>query len=94
VQAHLLATPVVLSSDTVVRSVGEETVLLNLQTEQYYVLNDVGSRVLHHLTSGATPAEAIERLAEEYDVGRDRLQRDVERVIEDLLAAALVEFRP
>ena len=73
------------------RRVGEEHVLLNLESETYYGLNPVGSRLIELAETGATLEEIIELLFAEFDVGRAQLELDVRRVAADLLAAGLIE---
>jgi hypothetical protein len=75
------------------RRVGEEHVLLNLEDETYYGLNPVGSRVLERAETGETLAEIIDLLFAEFEVGREQLENDVRRVAADLIAAGLVEER-
>ena len=76
------------------RRVGEEHVLLNLDDENYYGLNPVGSRLIELAESGATLAQIIDQLMAEFDTSREQLESDVRRVATDLIAAGLIEERP
>jgi len=73
---------------------GEELVLLDLQGERYYTLNAVGSRVWTLLADGATRAEIVAAIRQEYDMpaGRegDPIEGDVTRLLARLLEAGLV----
>ena len=73
------------------RRVGEEHVLLNLNNETYYGLNPLGSRTIELADGGATLEEIIDRLFAEYEVGRGQLEGDVRRIVAELIAAGLVE---
>lgn len=73
------------------RRVGEEHVLLNLESETYYGLNPVGSRLIEMAENGATLEEIIDRLFAEFEVGREQLEIDVRHIAADLLAAGLIE---
>lgn len=84
---------VALTADTLVRRVGEESVILNVRTGRYYTLDEVGTRVLEHLTSGACVGEAIEALLTEFAVERATLEADVESLLGELAAAGLSEAR-
>lgn len=84
---------VALTADTLVRRVGEESVILNVRTGRYYTLDEVGTRVLEHLTSGASVGEAIEALLAEFAVERATLEADVESLLGELAAAGLAEAR-
>lgn len=52
-------------------------VLLDLASEQYFGLNDVGTRVWQILTEHGNPNRAVEILLEEYDVDEKTLREDV-----------------
>lgn len=68
-----------------------ESILLNLQTEQYFGLDDVGTQIWQTLLENNSIQNAINALLAEYDVEPTRLHQDVENLIEELLANELVE---
>jgi hypothetical protein len=74
------------------RSVSDETVLLNLDNEHYYGLDDVGARFFALLEQGVTFGEAVTVLLGEYDVERDVLEADLGSLVADLRRNGLVEF--
>jgi hypothetical protein len=73
------------------RQVGEESVLLNLKTEQYLGLDDVSSRAWRALTEGASIQAAYEALLAEYDVEPEQLRRDLEDFVQELIQLSLVQ---
>jgi hypothetical protein len=73
------------------RQVGEEMVMLNLERENYYGLNPVGARLMQIAESGATLEQISERLLEEFDAAREQVQGDVRRIVAELIAAGLLE---
>ncbi len=73
------------------RRVGDEHVLLNLDNETYYGLNPVGSRLIELIEHGARLDELIDRLMAEFEVGREQLEIDVRRLAAELLAAGLID---
>ncbi len=73
------------------RHVGNEMVMLNLERENYYGLDPVGARLMQIAESGATLEQISERLLEEFDAEREQVQGDVRRVAADLIAAGLLE---
>ncbi len=82
--ASFVMAPSVLS-----REVDGEMVLLNLDTEQYYGLDPVGSCILDRITR--QPFEqALEALAVDYEVDEATLRRDVNALLDKLLAAGLL----
>ncbi len=69
--------------------VGREMVLLNLESEQYFALNEVGAHIVTHLTEKPLE-EAFATLEREYEVDPDVLRRDVVELIDGLLGAGLL----
>lgn len=67
-----------------------ESVLLNLDTEQYYDLNAVGSRMWELLIASPSVAAAYAALIEEYEVEPDILRHDLETLVADLIEQGLV----
>jgi hypothetical protein len=76
------------------RRVGEEQVLLNLDDENYYGLNPVGSHLIELAETGATLEQILDRLLQEFEVDREQLERDVRRVAAELIAVGLIEEVP
>lgn len=73
-----------------VRELQGETVLLHLDSECYFGLDEVGTRMWRALSTTATTAEACESLLAEFDVEPDRLRADVDELIGQLAEAGLV----
>jgi len=69
----------------------EESVILNLDSERYFGLDDVGTKFLNALTKSDSVEAAYELLLEEYDVERDVLRTDLTVLIDHLLEQGLVE---
>lgn len=68
-----------------------ESVLLHLETEQYFGLNSVGTRMWSVLTQADSVADAFQQLQEEYEVEPDVLRRDLDELIAQLLEHRLLE---
>ncbi|HSD47969.1 MAG TPA: PqqD family protein [Pyrinomonadaceae bacterium] len=69
----------------------EESVILNLESERYFGLDDVGTRVLSVLTSADSIEAAYASLLAEYDVDGQVLREDLIALVESLLQQGLVE---
>jgi hypothetical protein len=69
-----------------------ESVLLNLDSERYYGLNDIGTRMLTLLTSSDSIGAAYNSLLDEYDVEAEVLRDDLISTIEELSKYGLVEI--
>ena len=76
------------------RELAGEAVLLDLESGQYYGLDEVGTRIWSLLREEATPAAVLGRLLREYEASEERLERDLLRLIDDLVQARLVEIAP
>ena len=68
----------------------EESVLLNLDSERYFGLDDVGTRFLTVLTSSESIEAAYETLRQEYDVDPKALRDDLRELVEKLVDQGLL----
>ncbi|KAA9133053.1 PqqD family protein [Marinihelvus fidelis] len=75
------------------QSVHDELVILDLAEGEYYGLDPVGARFWALLETGVTVAEALDSLFDVFDVGRQQLEADIARLLEDLTAKALLLAR-
>src|SRR5687767_2702312 len=71
------------------REVDGEMVLLNLRTEQYYGLDRVGADIVTRLTEAPLNA-AVAALCSDYKVDAAVLKADIDRLVDELLAAGLL----
>ncbi len=81
---------VTVPDDVLISHLQEESVILNLDSERYFGLDDVGTRFLSVLTSSESIGAAYEQLSEEYDVDNDVLRRDLLALVEDLVNKGLL----
>ena len=79
-----------ISNEVLSQEVNGETVLLDLDGESYFGLNDVGTRIWQLIQSEQTVDETLRVLSDEYDVGRDQLGNDVGELLDKLTDAGLV----
>ena len=80
-----------LPSDTLIREVDGEAVMLNLSSERYFGLDDVGTRMVAVLRSSGSIQEAYEVLLAEYDADPELLRRDLHGLVEKLAEHGLLE---
>jgi hypothetical protein len=76
-----------------IRELDGESVLLNLESECYVGLDEVGTRMWAALTTGASVQAAFEELMDEYEVDAERLRGDLTRFIRELVEQGLVTVR-
>jgi hypothetical protein len=74
-----------------VRTFQNESVLLNLDSECYHGLDDVGTRMWEALSHSENIQAAYESLLPEYEVDAATLQKDLEAFIETMVERGLVE---
>lgn len=70
----------------------QESVILNLDSERYFGLDDVGTRMFTVLTTADSISAAFETLAEEYEIDREVLKDDLISLVDKLLEQGLVEI--
>ena len=71
--------------------VGDELVLVHLQTNQVYALNETGIRVWELLATCDDQADLQRVLEAEYDASSDEIRQNVAEALETLRAAQLVD---
>lgn len=85
-----ITTSVQPKDDVLARSVGNETVLLDLESGIYYTLNSVAATVWSALERGQTPEQAVALVVDRYDVDEATATADVQELLQDLLDNNLV----
>lgn len=81
-----------LADDVLVSNLEGESVLLNLKSERYYGLDQVGTRFLTLLSSSQSIEHAFDALLGEYDVEAETLRNDLTTLLLDLREQGLVEI--
>lgn len=84
---------VIVPQDVMIRKVADESVILNLQSTQYFGLDDIGTDMWDALTTSATIQAAFETLLDEYDVEPDQLETDLRDLISKLVEQGLLELQ-
>ena len=70
--------------------VGEETVILHLERDIYYGLDQLGTRIWQLLKDGMAPAAISDIVVREYGVTRELIEADMRRFLSDLYAHGIV----
>ncbi|HWF88785.1 MAG TPA: PqqD family protein [Pyrinomonadaceae bacterium] len=81
---------VTVPDDVLISHLQDEAVILNLDSERYYGLDDVGTRFLSVVTTSESIESAYDRLRGEYDVDPDILRNDLLALIENLIDRGLL----
>ena len=80
------------ADNVLIRALDDESVLLNLETESYFGLDDVASRMWSVLTTSESIQASCEILAKEYDVPEKQLREDLGALVAELVEHGLLEL--
>ena len=89
-----------IAADTIIRRTDSqvstamegETILLQLESGNYFSLNEVGALVWNELEAPRTVQELCDRVCTEYEVDAQLCLRDVMQLIQHLLKEQMVEL--
>jgi hypothetical protein len=81
----------ILPEDVLISDVEGESVLLNVNSERYFGLDEVGTRMLSVLTTSNSIQTAYEALLEEYEVEDEKLRNDLADLVDRLVDQGLLE---
>jgi len=87
----LLSDRVRVPQGVLVSGLQQESVLLNLDSERYFGLDDVGTRMFSVLSSSDSVEAAWQVLLEEYEVEPDVLKADLISLADSLIQQGLLE---
>jgi hypothetical protein len=82
---------VTIPASVMVRQVGGETVLLDLESSTYFGLDGVGTRIWQLLAEGRTLESVCDVIGDEYEVERADVERDTVRLVSELEIKGLVQ---
>ncbi len=75
------------------RQVDKEAVILDLESSDYFSLNEVGVLIWEKLGAGADLDEIAQAVCAEYDVEEAKAKKDASSLVSDLLKKKLIEVR-
>ncbi|MFT4826077.1 MAG: hypothetical protein ACI9DH_001822 [Halioglobus sp.] len=83
---------IALSPDVISQEVSGETVLLDLESENYFGLDEVGTRVWQLIKETNELQVIFDTLLKEYDVSEERLQLDLTTLLAEIEGMGLVKL--
>jgi coenzyme PQQ synthesis protein D (PqqD) len=89
-----LQTTVRASDDVVVRELDGEAVLLNLESGMYFGLDPVGTRVWQLIDQHHRLSAVVKSMCEEFDAPPETIERDVLRLVSELVEKRIVVAGP
>lgn len=75
----------------VAESIEGDTVILDLDGDEYFTLNEVAGAIWALLEEGASIDELVEDVTDQYEVDSDRARNDVREFLAGALEAGIVE---
>jgi len=79
-----------ISSEVLTQEVGGETVILDLKSESYFGLDEVGTRIWQLLQEQKDIQSIAEIMLNEYDVEEKQLGKDIQNLLTQLNKAGIV----
>jgi hypothetical protein len=74
--------------------VGEDGVVVHLDRGRVLVVNEVGLCIIQMLQQPISKTRIAERLVEEFEVGMDNAQADLDEFLKELDAEQVIEVHP
>ena len=81
---------ITLSPEVISQEVSGETVLLDLESENYFGLDEVGTRIWQLIKETNDLQIIFNTLLDEYEVKEDRLQQDLDVLLSEISGLGLV----
>ena len=83
---------ITLSDDVISQEVSGETVLLDLASENYFGLDEVGTRIWQLIKENGDLELVVKTLLEEYDVTEETLTADVDALLGEISKLGLIKI--
>lgn len=84
---------IVKSSGQVSTDLGKEVIILGINSEEYYSLEEVGARIWGLIQEPKTVMDILDTLSNDYDVEPKRCERDLLAVLQEMADEGLIEIR-
>src|ERR1700758_131209 len=83
---------VIVPSHVLVRVLDKESVLLNIETERYFGLDETGTRMWQLVTAAPKVEVAYQQLLDEYDVEPELLRENLTELLDRLVENGLLQI--
>ena len=81
-----------ISSEVLTQEVGGETVILDLKSETYFGLDEVGTRIWQLLVEQEDIRTITATMLNEYDVEENQVEKDIQNLLTQLDEAGLINL--
>ena len=84
---------ITISKEALSQEVNGETVILDLNSESYFGLDEVGTRIWQLLQEHGNVQKVFDNMLEEFDVDADQLEKDLNELVDKLEEAGLITLQ-
>ena len=84
---------IIVAPDVISQEVSGETVILDLNSENYFGLDEVGTRIWQLIEEKGTLQAVFDQLLVEYDVEEEQLLEDLQALVEQIAGIGLVSLQ-
>ena len=70
-----------LAKDVLMQEIGDDAILLNLNAENYFALDEIGTRLIATVQKGDSLNQAVRKLMGKYEVAEMKLTRETLRLV-------------
>ncbi len=81
-----------LAKGVLMQKVGDDAILLNLNTENYFTLDETGTRIIDTLQESDSLNQAVRELVGIYEVDESKLTSDAIRLVEECEQHGLLQI--
>lgn len=81
---------ITISPDVISQEVSGETVLLDLESENYFGLDEVGTRIWQLLQENKDLSSVVTTMLEEYEVSEEQLNEDLSSLLGEVHKMGLI----
>ena len=83
---------ITISKEALSQEVNGETVILDLNSESYFGLDEVGTRIWQLLQEHGDVQKAFDVMLDEFDVEEDQLENDMSALLDEMLEKGLLHI--
>lgn len=83
---------ITVSSDVISQEVSGETVILDLNSENYFGLDEVATRIWQLIEQTNNLQSVFDTLMSEYEVGEEQLLEDMQKLLDEVEKLGLVQI--
>jgi len=83
---------ITISEEALSQEVNGETVILDLKSESYFGLDEVGTRIWQLLQEHGDVRKTFDVMLDEFDVEEDQLENDMSALLDEMLEKGLLHI--